>query len=92
MPLQEMWIEENIHVLNVNVIMPVGALFDYVSGEIPRPPKWMTEHGLEWLGRLLVEPGRLWQRYIIGNPLFFWRVFLYEILRVPLPPAWGKPH
>ena len=31
-------------------------------------------HGLEWLGRLLIEPRRLWQRYVIGNPLFLWRV------------------
>jgi N-acetylglucosaminyldiphosphoundecaprenol N-acetyl-beta-D-mannosaminyltransferase len=35
---------------------------------------WMSNHGLEWLGRLIIEPRRLWRRYIIGNPLFLWRV------------------
>jgi N-acetylglucosaminyldiphosphoundecaprenol N-acetyl-beta-D-mannosaminyltransferase len=34
----------------------------------------MTDHGLEWLGRFLIEPRRLWRRYLIGNPLFLWRV------------------
>ena len=50
----------------------------YVSGELQRAPRWMTTrlvpHGLEWLGRFLIEPPRLWKRYIIGNPLFLWRV------------------
>ena len=32
----------------------------------------MTDNGLEWLGRLIVEPRRLWRRYLIGNPLFLW--------------------
>jgi N-acetylglucosaminyldiphosphoundecaprenol N-acetyl-beta-D-mannosaminyltransferase len=34
----------------------------------------MTDHGFEWLSRLLAEPRRLWRRYIIGNPLFLWRI------------------
>ena len=37
-------------------------------------PRWLTDHGLEWLGRLIIEPRRLWRRYLIGNPLFLWRV------------------
>lgn len=74
MPLQERWISDNFDRLSANVVMPVGALFDYVSGELRRPPRWMTRHGLEWLGRLVYEPGRLWRRYLLGNPLFVWRV------------------
>jgi len=58
----------------VNVAFTCGALFDYVSGELRRSPKWMNDHGLEWLGRLIIEPRRLWRRYVIGNPLFLWRV------------------
>jgi N-acetylglucosaminyldiphosphoundecaprenol N-acetyl-beta-D-mannosaminyltransferase len=34
----------------------------------------MTGHGFEWLARLLIEPRRLWRRYVIGNPLFLARV------------------
>lgn len=78
MPLQEKWIIENFERLDVKVVMPVGAAFDYVSGTVPRAPRWMTDHGLEWLGRLIIEPRRLWKRYIIGIPVFFWRVFLQK--------------
>ncbi len=46
------------------IALPVGALFDYMAGELPRAPRWMTEHGLEWLGRLIQEPRRLWRRYL----------------------------
>jgi N-acetylglucosaminyldiphosphoundecaprenol N-acetyl-beta-D-mannosaminyltransferase len=79
MPSQEKWISENIDELNVHVIFPVGAYFDYVAGEVVRAPKWMTDNGLEWLGRLLIEPGRLWKRYILGNPRFIWRVIMQKI-------------
>ena len=36
----------------------------------------MTDHGLEWLARLVIEPKRLWKRYLIGNPVFLWRIIL----------------
>ena len=75
MPLQERWLTENWPNLNAYVALPAGAAFDYVSGNVYRAPAWMTDNGLEWLGRLLVEPRRLWSRYLIGNPLFFWRLF-----------------
>jgi hypothetical protein len=60
--------------LDVPVVWAVGGLFDFVSGRIPRGPRWMTQHGLEWLCRLMVEPRRLWRRYLLGNPRFLWRV------------------
>lgn len=85
MPLQEKWIIENITSLNSTIFFPAGALFDYLSGEILRAPRWMTDNGLEWLGRLFVEPRRLWKRYVIGNPLFFWRIFKHHFLGYPLP-------
>lgn len=74
MPLQERWLLENLERLQVRVAMPGGAVFDYMSGRVRRAPRWMTAHGLEWLGRLLIEPRRLWRRYLIGNPLFILRV------------------
>lgn len=85
MPMQERWLSENWGHLNVNIALTGGAVFDYISGELIRPPRWMTKNGLEWLGRLIIEPRRLWKRYIIGNPLFFWRVFIHHILGCPLP-------
>jgi N-acetylglucosaminyldiphosphoundecaprenol N-acetyl-beta-D-mannosaminyltransferase len=44
----------------------------------------MTEHGLEWLCRLAAEPRKLWRRYLIGNPQFFWRV----LVRYVFPRLW----
>jgi len=74
MPLQERWLMENWGRVDANVALTGGAVFDYISGELRRAPRWMTDHSLEWLGRLLIEPRRLWRRYLIGNPLFLWRV------------------
>lgn len=85
MPLQEKWILENLESLDIKIAFPAGAVFDYLSGELPRAPRWMTDHGLEWLGRLIVEPHRLWRRYLIGNPLFFWRIFVHHFLGYQLP-------
>ena len=85
MPTQERWILENINDLKVNIIFPAGALFDYMAGYVRRAPRWMTDHGFEWLGRLLIEPGRLWRRYLIGIPVFCWRIFVHHILGFPLP-------
>ena len=74
MPLQERWLAENWPRINANIALTGGAVFDYVSGDLSRAPRWMTDHGLEWLGRLLIEPRRLWKRYLVGNPLFLYRI------------------
>lgn len=73
-PIQERWIDEHRSELETPVVWSVGALFDFVSGTQPRGPRWMLDHGLEWLFRLSVEPTRMWRRYLVGNPLFLWRV------------------
>jgi len=73
-PLQEKWIEKNFHELQINAAIGVGGLFDFYSGTMPRAPKWMRELGIEWVFRLMMEPKRMWRRYIIGNPLFLKRV------------------
>lgn len=48
----------------------VGGSFDVVSGAIPRAPMWMQRAHLEWLFRMMQEPGRLAKRYIVGNARF----------------------
>jgi len=78
-PLQEKWIDRHMERLQVPVVWAVGALVDFVTGNKPRAPRWMLDHGLEWLYRLWTEPRRLWKRYIIGNPLFLWRVFMQRL-------------
>jgi N-acetylglucosaminyldiphosphoundecaprenol N-acetyl-beta-D-mannosaminyltransferase len=74
MPLQEKWLMENWSRIDVNVALTGGAVFDYASGNLRRAPRLLTDHGFEWLGRLIIEPHRLWKRYVFGNPLFIWRV------------------
>lgn len=75
MPLQERWIIENREKLNAGIIMTGGNCFNFLAGEESRAPEWMHENGLEWLYRFIKEPVRMFDRYIIGNPLFFYRVF-----------------
>lgn len=80
MPLQERWLRENWADVDARVALSGGAVFDYLSGGLRRAPRWMTEHGLEWLGRLAIEPRRLWRRYLLGNPLFLARVIRQRLV------------
>ena len=84
MPVQERWLLENWPRLNCRVALPVGAAFDYLAGSIPRAPCWITDHGLEWLGRLLFEPGRLWKRYVVGIPVFLFNIIRQRLGLYPL--------
>jgi N-acetylglucosaminyldiphosphoundecaprenol N-acetyl-beta-D-mannosaminyltransferase len=74
MPLQEHWLLRYRSRLRVNLVLTAGSCFDYVSGRKKRCPRWMAQHGLEWLFRFVQEPRRLFKRYVIGNPLFLARV------------------
>ena len=73
-PKQELWVQRNAERLDVDVLWTVGALFDVVSGKVPRAPSWLADNGLEWIFRLAIEPGRMWRRYLLGNPVFVHRV------------------
>jgi N-acetylglucosaminyldiphosphoundecaprenol N-acetyl-beta-D-mannosaminyltransferase len=70
---------ENRDGLEVGVALTGGAVFDYVSGRVRRGPRLLTDNGFEWLARLLVEPRRLWRRYLVGNPLFVLRILMRRI-------------
>jgi N-acetylglucosaminyldiphosphoundecaprenol N-acetyl-beta-D-mannosaminyltransferase len=74
-PRQETWAYEYRNLLSMP-ILAVGAAFDFHAGTLPQAPKWMQNAGLEWLYRLIQEPKRLWQRYVILNPLYLWNIFL----------------
>jgi N-acetylglucosaminyldiphosphoundecaprenol N-acetyl-beta-D-mannosaminyltransferase len=69
-PKQELWADHYADRLGGALVWTVGALFDYVSGLVPRAPRWLADNGLEWIFRLGVEPQRMWRRYLIGNPAF----------------------
>jgi len=71
---QEHWIAMHADRLPVKICWAVGGLFDYAAGELRRAPKWMRDIQLEWFWRLLVDPAGTWRRYLLGTPLFIWRV------------------
>lgn len=75
-PAQELWLRENWRRIEAKVGLTGGGAFDLISGSLPRGPRWAVDNGFEWLCRLFIEPRRLWRRYLLGNPLFLWRVFL----------------
>jgi exopolysaccharide biosynthesis WecB/TagA/CpsF family protein len=63
----------------------VGASINFLTGTENRAPRWMQHMGMEWLYRLMGNPGRLARRYLIRGP----RVFgLVQRLTIWLrPPA-----
>lgn len=73
-PLQEEWIAAHLPRLRTRVAIGVGALFDYLAGRVPRAPRWVLALRAEWVFRLVIEPRRLWRRYLVGNFEFLWRV------------------
>jgi N-acetylglucosaminyldiphosphoundecaprenol N-acetyl-beta-D-mannosaminyltransferase len=68
-PKQEFWMAEHRGRLPC-VMLGVGAAFEFHAGTIQRAPAWMRGMGLEWLHRLMAQPGRLWSRYAYTNTVF----------------------
>lgn len=78
-PVQEHWIDKHLEVLDVNLILSLGAMFRWYTGVERRAPGWMRALGLEWLLRLIKHPVRYFDRYVIGNPLFLARCLAERI-------------
>ncbi|TWT42677.1 WecB/TagA/CpsF family glycosyltransferase [Botrimarina hoheduenensis] len=72
-PLQERWTLTHRDRIEAPVVWPLGATFDYFAGEQARGPEWLRRIGHEWAARLVADPGRLWRRYVLGNPQFLAR-------------------
>lgn len=66
-PKQEKWIYENISKYDAKVSVCAGATVDFLAGTVKRAPRWMSDHGLEWLYRFMQEPRRLFKRYFIDD-------------------------
>jgi N-acetylglucosaminyldiphosphoundecaprenol N-acetyl-beta-D-mannosaminyltransferase len=90
-PFKETWCERHRERLNVPVILGVGGSFDVLAGFIRRAPRWMQSLGLEWLWRLLMEPRKLWKRYLITNSEFIWfagrEIVARRLGRPPVPQS-----
>lgn len=71
-PKQEKWIHRTLSMVRINCAVGVGGTFDYINGTMPKPPRWMEAHGLEWLWRLLKDPKRIrrmWNAVVIFSTL-----------------------
>jgi N-acetylglucosaminyldiphosphoundecaprenol N-acetyl-beta-D-mannosaminyltransferase len=69
-PKQERWIAENKDILPPGVYFGIGAAFAFHAGEVKQAPSHFQKFGLEWAYRLLMEPRRLFRRYLTYNSLF----------------------
>jgi N-acetylglucosaminyldiphosphoundecaprenol N-acetyl-beta-D-mannosaminyltransferase len=69
-PKQERWMYEHRQTLPGVILIGVGAAFDFHAGRTQQAPAWMQRNGFEWLFRLVVEPKRLWKRYVLITPRF----------------------
>lgn len=75
-PKQESWMAQHVERLRPAVLIGVGAAFDFHAGLKSQAPQWMRRTGLEWLFRLIQEPGRLGPRYLKNNPQFLALILL----------------
>jgi len=80
-PKQEKWFNSYSADLGIPVTMGIGITFEYASGFVKRAPNWMQRIGLEWFFRLMMEPKRLWKRYLLNDPKFFWLIFKQKIFK-----------
>jgi exopolysaccharide biosynthesis WecB/TagA/CpsF family protein len=80
-PIQETWVNENKDKLKNKIIICVGEGIKVFTGTKTRGPVFLRKLGLEWLIRLINSPFKYWKRYIIGNPLFLYRIIKLKIAK-----------
>ncbi len=91
MRLQESWLHDNAHRLQANVVMLVGGFFKRLAGVVPFAPRWITDHGLEWLYLSLRDPRRFFSPHLFENPVFL-ALVLMQRLGLISPQAPTTPH
>ncbi len=69
-PKQELWISRSLDEIQPAVAIGCGASLDFISGQLSRAPRWISNAGFEWAYRLAQDPARLWKRYLIRGPRF----------------------
>ena len=78
-PQQELWIDEHRHLIDAPLVLGVGALFDFLAGNVRRAPAWVRRRRMEWAWRLAMEPRRLAKRYLVGNAAFLARAASHAV-------------
>ncbi|MFB6318218.1 WecB/TagA/CpsF family glycosyltransferase [Saccharicrinis sp. FJH54] len=84
-PKQEKWGYIHRDELSAQIVCSIGAVFDFYAGTVKRPNKIIIKLNLEWLGRLVKEPRRMWRRYLLSTPIYFVDLYL-SVLRGILRP------
>jgi N-acetylglucosaminyldiphosphoundecaprenol N-acetyl-beta-D-mannosaminyltransferase len=78
-PKQEKWAYQFHKALDVRITCCIGAVFDFYAGSMKRPSQLWINLGLEWFGRLISEPKRLWRRYLYYGPIFIYGMIKAKI-------------
>jgi N-acetylglucosaminyldiphosphoundecaprenol N-acetyl-beta-D-mannosaminyltransferase len=91
-PKQDRFMYHYLPRLKTRLMFGVGAAFNFHTGRIKDSPAWVKRAGLQWVHRLIQEPGRLWPRYLRNNPAFLWNVALQltRLRNYPLRPGLGQ--
>jgi N-acetylglucosaminyldiphosphoundecaprenol N-acetyl-beta-D-mannosaminyltransferase len=84
-PLQERWLMQHRAALKPALCIGVGALFDWVSGRHRRAPVWVQRIHLEWAWRILLEPKRMFKRYLVNDLGFLLSVPFRKPRALPPP-------
>jgi N-acetylglucosaminyldiphosphoundecaprenol N-acetyl-beta-D-mannosaminyltransferase len=74
----------------VALFLPLGGTIDYEAESLKRPPSWLTNWGLEWLYRVLLEPRQRWRRYFVHQPPFLY-LLARQLMGLYRNPFAGRP-
>lgn len=88
-PKQEKWIDKNKAMMpGVDIWMALGATIDFEAGNIKRAPIIWQKMYMEWFYRFLQEPKRMYKRYFVDDPKFFWLLLkqLLGLYKNPFEP------
>lgn len=78
-PKQEKFMYHNCKRLGVPISLGLGASIDFEAGNIKRAPRWMSNHGLEWLFRIVQDPKRMVRRYLVNDRKIINLFFKYKV-------------
>jgi hypothetical protein len=89
-PRQEVFVYEMRDILSMPTLA-VGAALNFHAGHLPQAPPLLQRYGLEWAFRLASEPRRLWKRYLLHNPPYFWYLGLQATGLYTMDPEDARP-
>lgn len=81
-PKQEIFAYELYQNTNASIYLCVGNFLEFYFKTVKRIPSKYRNKGIEWLYRIMQDPNRLWKRYLIGIPLFIFRVIKYKFINL----------